>query len=113
MVYNSVLIKIKVSGDKNRKNDSHAASSEIPQLLWARGLMRSKDPATGLFELYGPSSYPHTLISVLILYSRIFLGLPSGHFSSGFRTKMLPAFLISSMHATRKTTQEIKVSDFV
>ena len=47
-----------------------------------------------------PPSHPTYGISVLILSSRLRLGLPSGHFPSGFPTKTLYTPLLSPIRAT-------------
>jgi hypothetical protein len=46
------------------------------------------------------ASHPVTLRSILMLYSHLRLGLPTGLFPSGFSAKIMCALLISLMCAT-------------
>ena len=67
-------------------------------------LPHSQVPATCPYpEPDRSSSYPHipsSLTSILILYSHLRLGLPSGLFPSGFPTKTLYTPLLFLIHAT-------------
>jgi len=46
------------------------------------------------------TSHPLSLRFILLLFSHLRLGFPSGHFPSGFPTKMLYAFIVSPVRAT-------------
>jgi len=52
-------------------------------------------------DIQSTTSHSISLRSILILSYHIVLGLSSGLFPSGFPTKVLQAFLISSMRVTR------------
>jgi hypothetical protein len=85
--------------------DSHSDSQEITHLLWILKVHVHKNTITRpCFEPDESSSYPHkiSLRSVLIS-SYLCLCLLSGLFPSGFLTKILHAFLISSIRATCPT----------
>jgi hypothetical protein len=58
----------------------------------------SQEPST---EQHQSSPYhPITLRSILILFTHLLLGLPSGIFPSGFPTNILYAFLFSPIRET-------------
>jgi hypothetical protein len=65
-------------------------------------LLCSQEPATGPYTEPDNSSHtlqPFFLRFILILSSYLCSGLSSGLFASGFPTKILYAFLISTIHA--------------
>jgi hypothetical protein len=73
----------------SREANSFSASQEIPRILW--------NSEVHYHVHNGPPSVPtlsqldlvHNLTSLLILFSDLRLGLPSGLFPSGFPTKTL------------------------
>jgi hypothetical protein len=49
--------------------------------------------------LLHPAQSHHLVVVILILYSHLQLGLPSGFFPSGFPTKIMYAFIFSTTGA--------------
>jgi hypothetical protein len=63
----------------------------------------SQESSTGLYPESDRSTPYHPILSlryILILYTHLRLGLPSGLFPSGFPTNILFAFLVFSIRAT-------------
>jgi len=82
-----------------------AASQEIPRILWKpndRYYTRKRPPPSLSWASLIQSTYPHATScrSIIILCTLLRLGLLSGLFTSGFRTKNLYAPLSSPIHAT-------------
>jgi hypothetical protein len=67
-------------------------------------LLCSQEPATDHYSELDTSNSHLTILFplkyIIILSFHLCLGLPSGHFPSGFPTKIEYEFLISTMHAT-------------
>jgi hypothetical protein len=66
-------------------------------------LSRSQEPSTGPYPEPDRSSPYHPILSlrsILILFTHLRLGLPSGLFPSGFLTNILYAFFVSPISAT-------------
>jgi hypothetical protein len=87
---------------RNQKLLGHSRNSQ--NLIEPEGLLPCwQDPTNGLypepdeFSLYPYSFSPRC---ILILSSHLCLGLPNGHFPSGFPTKTVHAPLYSHMRAT-------------
>ena len=81
-----------------------AASQEIPRTLWNSKVhhrIHKCPPSVSILGQLHPASTPPTSRrSILILYSHLRLGLPSGLFSSGFPTRTLCTPLPSPIRAT-------------
>jgi hypothetical protein len=66
----------------------------------------SQEPSTGPYpepDQFSPYHPILSLRSILILFTHLWLGLPSGLFPSGFPTNILYAFLFDPFHATFPT----------
>jgi hypothetical protein len=82
-----------------------SASQEIPRNLWnpkVRYRIHERPPSVPILRLINPAhAFPsHFLTIILILFSHLRLGLPSGHFSSGVISKILYAPFLPRIHAT-------------
>ena len=89
------------SWEANRFSSSH----EIPRIIWnpKSSLPRYKSlPPVPMPSQINPvhAPQPNSWISILISSSHLYLGLPSGPFSSGFSIKTLYAPLLSPIRAT-------------
>jgi hypothetical protein len=85
--------------------NSHWATQEIPNILYNQKAYYRVHKALQLVPILSRwiqsiPPPPVSLRSLLILFSHICLGLPSGLLHSGFPTKTLPAFLGSPRCAT-------------
>jgi hypothetical protein len=60
----------------------------------------SQEPSTGPYPEPDQSSPHYPILSLLILFTHLRLGLPSGLFLSGFPTNILYAFLVCPIRAT-------------
>jgi hypothetical protein len=81
------------------KSSSHSASQEIIHLTWNPDIHYHTRKSLPLFPLLDQMDPHNTLFSqihVNIIF-HLWLGLPSGLFSSGFLTKNLYVFLVSPM----------------
>ena len=80
-----------------------SASQEIPRILWNRRFITAFTSHLSLSWARSIQSMPPQSTcwrSILILFSHLYLGLPSGLFPSGFTTKTLYAPLLSQVYAT-------------
>jgi hypothetical protein len=88
------------------ESNSHSTSQEIPRFLRYQNIRYCfhKNPRLVpiLSQMHLVHTFPHILLrSSLILFCHILLGFPSCLSPSRFPTKILYAFLISPIHATR------------
>ena len=86
----------------SRKRNRFAACQDIARILWNPNVhyrIHKSPPPVHIPSQINADHSPHST-SVLILYSRLRLGLPSGRFPSSFPTKPLYSHLCFLMHAT-------------
>jgi hypothetical protein len=83
---------------------SCAATQELPSILWTPAVHCHvlQEPSTGpiLSQINPVHTTPNYLRSILILYTHLSLGLPSGPFPSRFPTNILYAFHVYLIRAT-------------
>jgi hypothetical protein len=83
---------------------SCAATQEFPSILWNLKVHYHVHKSSPLGHILSHINLgcttPCYLRSILILFTHLRLGLPSGHFPSGFPTNILYAFLLAPIHAT-------------
>jgi hypothetical protein len=81
-----------------------AATQELPSKLWNskvhHRVHKSPPPFPILNQIDPVHTIPSYLRSILIFYTNLRLGLPSGFFLSGFPTNILFAFIFSPILAT-------------
>jgi hypothetical protein len=96
---------------------SHSDSQKLPRLLRNPKVhyrVHKIPPPVQILSQMNPvhtHSHPICLRSILMLLSHVRLGLPTGHFSSGFPTNILYIFHIFPMHATCPV--HLKLLDFI
>jgi hypothetical protein len=83
---------------------SHAATQELHNILWNPKLHYCvhKSPPWAR-SIHSIPPHPISLRSILILFTHLCLGLPSGLFPFGFPTNILYALLFALSHATCPT----------
>jgi hypothetical protein len=87
------------------QSPSRVTNQEIIRLLWNHKVhycVHNSLPLIHILSQMNPvhNLPPSFLRSILILFSYLRRGLPSGPFSSGFPTKIFYAFRVSPMRAT-------------
>ena len=91
-----------LSGEAKR----FSASQEIPRILWKPKVHYCIHNSPSPVPVFSQTNQVHAPYhnsgrSILILSSHLGLGLPSGFFSSGFRTKILYAPLLSPIYSNK------------
>jgi hypothetical protein len=81
-----------------------AAIQELPSILWNPKVhyhVHKSPPLVPILSHINPiHTIPSYLRSILVLFTHLLLGLPSGLVPSGFLTYILYAFLLSHIRAT-------------
>jgi hypothetical protein len=80
-----------------------AATQELPSILWNPKVhyrIHKSPPLVTILSQINPMHTIPSYLSILILSTHLRLGLPCGHFPSGFPTNILDIFLFSPVRAT-------------